>query len=377
MIQRQLKLRLNRTQERTLEAWLWHLTGVWNWALGQVEHAADMGWPLSKFDLEARTYGHSQRLGISSDVIKATVFGAHEAWVSCWRRLAGRPRRKGVRRPLRSIAFPRAIAVSGRRATLPILGSLRYHRQALPSGDIKCGRIVRRASGWHLCLFIDAESNVLPRVATGEVGIDPGFKHLLTLSNGEKVEHPRELEASALRLGQAQRGRRKQLTARLHERMQCQRNDRNHKLSRDLVSRFTTIYFSKDNTSGIAKRFGRSVASSGHAQLRRMLSYKGRSGGTEYVEVGSKLSTKTCSACGALSGPSGLAGLKVRQWTCAACGKAHDRDINAAVNTLIAGAGRALKGQVAAQPVVRNRKSNRASAGACNVSAPREGGANG
>lgn len=31
--------------------------------------------------------------------------------------------------------------------------------------------------------------------------------------------------------------------------------------------------------------------------------------------------------------------LKVRQWTCAQCGAEHDRDVNAAINTLIAGAG--------------------------------------
>jgi putative transposase len=35
--------------------------------------------------------------------------------------------------------------------------------------------------------------------------------------------------------------------------------------------------------------------------------------------------------------------LAVRQWTCAECGSSHDRDINAAVNTLIAGAGSVLE----------------------------------
>ncbi|MHB8392886.1 MAG: zinc ribbon domain-containing protein, partial [Acidobacteriaceae bacterium] len=82
---------------------------------------------------------------------------------------------------------------------------------------------------------------------------------------------------------------------------------------------------------------------SGHAQLRSMLAYKSLAGGTRYSEVNSKFSTKTCSACGALSGPSGFDGLAVRQWTCDECGTHHDRDINAAINTLIAGAGTALE----------------------------------
>lgn len=70
-----------------------------------------------------------------------------------------------------------------------------------------------------------------------------------------------------------------------------------------------------------------------------MLTYKSRTGGRQYLEVPSRFSTKTCSACGSLSGPSGYAGLSVRHWVCAVCGTAHDRDINAAVNTLNAGVG--------------------------------------
>jgi len=47
----------------------------------------------------------------------------------------------------------------------------------------------------------------------------------------------------------------------------------------------------------------------------------------------------TCSVCGAVSGPTGLAGLSVRQWRCKDCGSLHDRDINASRNTLLAGVG--------------------------------------
>jgi len=43
------------------------------------------------------------------------------------------------------------------------------------------------------------------------------------------------------------------------------------------------------------------------------------------------------------AGPSGLAGLKVRLWTCAQCGAKHDRDANAAINTLKVGLGMGLE----------------------------------
>ena len=144
----------------------------------------------------------------------------------------------------------------------------------LPEGNIKCGRIVKRASGWYLCLFIDAEAKKIERVASGVIGIDPGFENLLTTSEGEVIEHPREFERAERRLAQAQRGHDRKLAARIQERIHNQRKDRNHKLSRRLVAENVEIYFSKDNHKGIATRFGKSVASSGHAQLRSMLAYK-------------------------------------------------------------------------------------------------------
>jgi len=147
-------------------------------------------------------------------------------------------------------------------------------------------------------------------------------------------------------LAQAQRGKRKRLARRIQERIANRRKDRNHKLSRRLVSENTFIAFSNDRHAAIARRFGKSVSSSGHYQLRSMLSYKSRAGGTTYVEPESRSSTKRCSNCGELSGPTGLRGLAVRQWECCACGRQHDRDVNAAINTLIAGAGMALERKV-------------------------------
>jgi|SRR5215472_12504165 len=103
-----------------------------------------------------------------------------------------------------------------------------------------------------------------------------------------------------------------------------------------LVAENVAIYFRKDNYKGMAKKFGKSVASSGHAQLRGMLAYKSPISGACYIEVDAKFSTLTCSVCRALSGPRGLSGLAERQWTCADCGSSHDREVNAALNTVMA-----------------------------------------
>jgi len=348
MIQAQLKLKLTCKQKRLLDAWLWNLTGVWNWAVRKIELDANDKIYHSALGFQNLLANHGTRLEIPSHVLQGMLRQAHMTWMRCFKKKARKPRLKGRRNRLNSIPFPDPIRIPERnRINLPRLKSIRFHKQEIPEGKIKCGRILKRASGWYLCLFIDADRKPIQRKEDGYVGIDPGFKHLLTLSTGEKIEHPRELEASAARLAQAQRGRNKRLTARLQEKTANQRKDRNHKLSRKLVEENTLIAFSADRHQAVARKFGKSVTSSSHYQLRRMISYKSRSGGTKYVEVDPAFSTKTCSACGCRSGPTGLSGLAVRQWTCEACGVSHDRDVNAAMNTLTAGAGAALERKVA------------------------------
>ncbi len=283
--------------------------------------------------------GHSRRLGIPSHVIRATAATALNAWTRCFRRLGRKPHMKGRRNRLNSIPFPDVFRLpKNRRIHVLGFGKLRFHQQDLPPGTIKSGRMVRRASGWYLCLFIDAKPNNIQRMASGEVGIDPGFLSLITLSSGEHLEHPHEMRRTAERLAGAQRGTRRRLTARLRERQANQRKDRNHKLSRRLVAEHTLIAWSGDQHHKLARIFGKSVASAAHGQLRQMIDYKSRTGGSRFVVVPSRYSTVTCSACGARSGPTGYAGLSVRRWRCG-CGADHDRDCNAAMNTLVAARG--------------------------------------
>ena len=345
MIQRQLKLRLNRSQETQCNIWLWHLTGVWNWAIRKIEQDARDGIYYSQKAFHNLLADHGKKLGMPSHTLQGILDTAYIAWQRCFKKLAKKPRLKGQRNKLTSIPFPDPFnAPEGTRIHVPGIGSVRFHAQHLLQGRIKSGRIVKRASGWYLCLFIDAQPQAIPHTAQGTIGIDPGFHHLLTLSTGEKITHPHELRQTEQRLAQAQRGKRKRVTARLQERLANQRKDRNHKLSRRLVAENSILLWSKDAHRGIAQSFGKSVSSAAHAQLREMLAYKCTASGRRFLEVSSKNSTRTCSACGSLSGPTGYAGLSVRHWTCPDCGSEHDRDVNAAMNTLVAGVGTTHEG---------------------------------
>lgn len=343
MIVRQLKLKLNKAQGQELQQWLWHLTGVYNWASKKIENDAKENIYYSPKTFQNILAGHGKKLDMPSHTIQGILVQAYTAWQRCFKKLAKKPRLKGQRNKLNSIPFPDPIKPpKNGQIGIPAIGMLRFYKQDLPEGKIKCGRIIKRASGWYLCLWIDTVHSFPVKDTDKVVGIDPGFSTLLTLSDGIKIENPRELRTSEGRIAQAQKGKCFKLAARLHEKQANRRRDRNHKISRKMIEGYKTIFYSNDNFKGMSKKFGKSVSEAGLGQLIRMTAYKGRIAGRSVTPVNSKFTTMTCSICGAISGPKGWDGLAVRRWDCT-CGVQHDRDINAACNVLYAGAGIALE----------------------------------
>jgi len=350
MITRELKLRPSKTQEATLNEWLWQLTGVYNFGVKTLENKAlnpETWKTYSHYDFVNLCSNHSKALGIPSHTIQGTLGRSYNAWERCWGGLAKRPKLKGVKNKLRSIPFPDPLPKSRflhGKVNLPGIGRVRYHKQVLPEGKIKNGRVIKRASGFYLQLVIDAKHTFKVQETNASVGIDTGFTHLAVLSDGKPIENPRNYLKAQKRLGQAQRGRRKRLVARLHERVANRRRDYNHKVSRKIVQNYAKIYITKDNLKGQAKKFGKSVGDAGISQLRNFIAYKSDNHSRTCVLVDSTNTTKTCSNCGALTGPAGLRGLSVRSWACSACGAVHDRDTNSARVILKVGAGWVLKG---------------------------------
>ena len=81
----------------------------------------------------------------------------------------------------------------------------------------------------------------------------------------------------------------------------------------------------------------RAESYSGWGMLRRFLQYKGEYAGRSVQVVNERNTTRGCSGCGALVGPTGPDSLVVRHWRCVCCGEVHDRDVNAARNILRVG----------------------------------------
>lgn len=333
MIQHLVKLRLTKKQEEILDDWLLYSMRIYNWGIRKIEYHAQLKEYFSKMEFQNILAGHSKRLGMPSCIIQGLLIDAHNSWSRCFKKIAKKPKFKGVRRPLNSM--PHVSPISPKNFTedrikLSVIGWLRFHKKYLPEGRVKQVRIIKKASGWYLGLFIDAKSQAVRVVDDKHVGVDPGYKTHLALSDGTNIlledTYYQKLTA---RIKQAQRGGNKKLVARLHEKRANHRKHQDHILSKKLVSENEHIAFPKDNIKKISTKFGKSASKASHCRLRSMIEYKAGATDRTYVEVDSAYTTVECSICHARELATGEENLSVRKWTCS-CGAVHDRDTNAA-----------------------------------------------
>jgi putative transposase len=154
---------------------------------------------------------------------------------------------------------------------------------------------------------------------------------------------PAFYRASEAKLATSQQARKNKRVKAIHAKIRNRRKDFLHKETTKLVRQYGFI--AVGNVS-LRPTWQRSVLDAGWSDLRTMLSWKSRlRGGGMCLEVCEHLTTQTCSECGCLppSRPRGIAGLRIRDWTCDDCGAVHDRDVNAARNILRLGLRRLLK----------------------------------
>lgn len=187
---------------------------------------------------------------------------------------------------------------------------------------------------WYLNVPVEIECSAEP--PNGEVGIDLGLKSLATLSNGEEIATPQFYRKSEESLAMLQRARKTKRVAAIHAKIANRRKDFLHKQSTKIAKENGLIVVGDVSPSKLAKtKLAKSIYDVGWSDFKRMLSYKSLMNGGTYLEVSEAYTTQTCSECGAMpsSRPRGIAGLRIREWTCS-CGTTHNRDINAARNIL-------------------------------------------
>ncbi|MEU6427775.1 transposase [Microbispora sp. NPDC046973] len=243
------------------------------------------------------------------------------------------------------------------------IGHVRVHQHRPVKGRVKTISITREGTRWYVILSCD-DVPAEPLTRTGAaVGLDMGVASLVTTSDGNPLDNPRHLAASAGRLASAQRAlarkkrgskRRRKAVARvaaLHTRVRRQRLDGAHKAALALVRDYDVIVHEDlritnmtRSASGTIEQPGRNLAAksglnrsildAGWGVFLRVLAHKAESAGRKLIAANPANTSRTCSRCGHCAKDNRLT---QAEFACTACGHTAHTDVNAAKNILRAG----------------------------------------
>ena len=312
-------------------------------------------------DLKKTTHPHWRSL--PSQAIQEELKRIDKAYVRFFKKLSGRPKIK-KRHKFKSITYPGSAgwSLENNRITLTFRKwnpktriwqfdkvSYTFHKHRQWHGTISYITIKRDACGDYWLCITTTYTDFRPLPTTGKsVGADFGMKDaFLTLSSGEKIQHPQPLKQSLNKLislykdfsrkkkGSNRWWRCVRAIARLYRKISRQRKDFHWQLASKLCKKFDTIVLETLNIDGMKRLWGRKVSDLAFFQFVQILKYKCQKHKREFRQIDQwTATTKPCSDCGYHNKELTLSD---RQWTCPECESHHDRDINAAINILRAG----------------------------------------
>jgi len=271
----------------------------------------------------------------------------------------GFPRFKGKDR-FKSFSFKQygnGFKIRGRRLYISGVGNVhvRWHRE-LPTQP-KTLTVKKYPDGWYVSFAVEiaASKTLASDEPKPEIGADFGTKSYLTLSTGESIQNPKhyEKELDSIRRLQQQLSKKKKGSNRYkrgkkalrkkYQKLHNQVNDWLHKLSRELVDKYSAVVLEDLSVPSLAKvapnkTLRRAIIFSNFYNFVEKLKYKAEEAGTEVILVDPAYTSKTCSHCGHINRSLQLSDSVL---VCEVCGTKMNRDHNAALNILRAG--RALR----------------------------------
>lgn len=226
---------------------------------------------------------------------------------------------------------------------------IKMHRPI--DGKVKAVIVKREGTRWYAVVQTDTEIHVLPK-NDSVVGIDVGLKSFVVDSDGNTFDHPHYLGKTHAHIKVAQRNlsrktkgsnnreKARAKLAKLFDKVNNQRNDFLHKVSRYYVNTYGTICVEDLDVKGLKEKghykgMHRNIHDAAWARFVMMIDYKAESAGRQLIKVEARGTTQRCSQCGNTVSKE----LKDRVHDCPYCGLKVDRDYNAAMNILIAGLG--------------------------------------
>ena len=235
------------------------------------------------------------------------------------------------------------------RLHLSKIGDIKIKLYRKIKGCIKAVIIKREGRQWYAIVQADLEPEPLSETGRS-VGLDVGLESFVADSDGNSIENPRYAEKSAKKLARYQRklarrekgsNNRKKIKGKIgdiHARVDHQRDDFLHKLSRSYVNNYDNICVEDLDIKGLKEKghnkdMHRNIHDAAWSKFIFMLSYKAESAGRRLIKVDPRNTTQRCSNCGSIVRKE----LSDRVHECPYCGFSCDRDYNASRNILIAG----------------------------------------
>ena len=326
--------------------------------------------PSSK-ELSARlthlkqTPGKAWLRDVSSVPLQQSLRDLDKAYTSFFASVTGR--RKGVR-----VGAPRFRRRSNRQAArftsqvfkvretshgvgfvkLPKIGEVRFNlSRTLPSPPTSMTLIQEADGRYYVSFVVETTPAPAPEPTAYAVGVDMGLKDLAIAvnSNGESTIFPnirplRKAEKKLARL-QKQLSRKKKgsnrytkqrlKVAKAHTKVRNVRTHYLHHVANQVVNENQVITLETLTIKGLARtRLGKSVLDASWGHLNRLIEEKAAAYGRTLIRVDRFApTTQTCSICGT---PNGRKPLNIREWDCTGCQSHVDRDLNAAVNIMLA-----------------------------------------
>ena len=348
-----IRLKLNKEQERLCRQACGVARFSYNWALAEWDRQHKAGEKVSVYKLvKLQNSIKSEKWPWMLEVTKcAPQYAIHDlgnAFKRFFSGIAKYPKFKKKGKCKDSFRLETGgLRAKDKSFLIPRVGWVRMYEKLRFEGKMLWATVHRIADRWFVSIVVEIPDP--PKSENqAEVGVDMGIATLATLSTGEKFESPKALKRNLEKLRRLHRSvtRKKKrsqnrqkavvMLSKLYARIARIRLDGLHRLSTSIAQRFGFVGLEDLNIAGMQqnKKLARSISDMGWYELRLQLEYKMKERGGIVQTISQwEPTSKRCNVCKMLVQDLHLSD---RQWTCKICNTHHDRDVNAAINILVA-----------------------------------------